>query len=423
MAMKQLYINGTGSGNFEVYISSDTYLDSPTLDLNEYSVPAVNGNIINYNKRLNNVVRKIDCFIKSDPINNLTQFKKLIYANTGYMRIESDYDPDTYQHGYLAQEIKVTPFNTGAKLEITFSLYFSCKPQKWFKVNTTASGSTIQPHCVEMQGVIAKNDTRPYFNMKKVLEMLPVDVQPTCNYYVQFELDGLASQEVTDVSVTTNTSDIVIVCGVCRTGYEGNYQYQDYVICYGNGSANISSYDLPDGRNSIKVVVPASGVLQVSASAVTSNGTKTFEWDAADYSLSIANTSAIGMDMDYSILYNFVREGASLLYTPILVQSKLNGVVQNEQTITVHFEKLDAETRQYIYDNYADSYAIMVEIDSNNTAKIVKGTDSMDISSYLEVDGNIDGMCDSVIVVPYVMANSVGTVKKIELLKPRWWQL
>ena len=127
---KNLYINDVNVTDFGFYINSDTYLDAPSIDYNTYTVPARNGNVIQYNKRFNNIVRKIECYIPymHDVQDVLDKLKKLIYSNVGYLKIRSDYEPDYFQYGYLAQEIKAIPFDK--ELSAKFELYFSCEPQK-----------------------------------------------------------------------------------------------------------------------------------------------------------------------------------------------------------------------------------------------------------------------------------------------------
>lgn len=418
MAVKQLYINGIGSGSFKVFINSDTYLNSPTLDYNEYTIPAVDGNIITYNKRLNNVVRRFDCFIKTNPIQNLESFKKLIYSNIGYVRIESDYDAETYQYGYLAEEIAVSPFNDARELK--FSLYFSCKPQKWLKVNTPASGSELYDKAY-ISNIYQRNND----NIKNMLNLLPIDMQPTDEYYVQYTLDSsLASQTITNISATNSSNGLVIVCGTSVQGTIPNLTYTHYLVCYGNGTASAASYTLPLGTNTLKVIVPVKGVASVSATADTSGGTSSFVFDASSVSTSVANADAIGLSADFTFEYSFQGGGGgNVRYSPIVVQTKLGSEFQNEEIITIHFEKMDADTIQYIYDNYAESYKITVKIDADNNAKIVKGADNMDITSYVEVIGNIEGLCDSAIVVPYKSNSNTGSINKIASINPRWWKL
>ena len=124
MARKQLYLNGTGTGSYGIYISSDTYLNAPAVDFTAYQVPGRSGDLLQYNKRLNNIIRKFDCYIPREVVTNFDAFKKLLYSNLGYFEITSDYDPDTFQRGYLAEDIETEPFNTGENQTVKFTLYF-----------------------------------------------------------------------------------------------------------------------------------------------------------------------------------------------------------------------------------------------------------------------------------------------------------
>lgn len=127
---KNLYINDVNVTDYGFYINSDTYLDAPLIDYNEYKIPARNGNVIQYNKRYENIIRKFECYIPdiNDVQSVLDNLKNILYTSVGYVKILSDYEPEFYQYGYLAQEIKVKPFNT--ELSAKFELYFSCQPQK-----------------------------------------------------------------------------------------------------------------------------------------------------------------------------------------------------------------------------------------------------------------------------------------------------
>ena len=86
--MKSLSINGTNLSTFGIYLSSDTYLNSPQIDYSEYQVPARNGNVILDNKRLGNVVRKFSCYIKDDPESGIVSLKKLAKLDKCYYYIE-----------------------------------------------------------------------------------------------------------------------------------------------------------------------------------------------------------------------------------------------------------------------------------------------------------------------------------------------
>ena len=135
MSKKNLYLTDTSLGTYGIYISSDTYLDAPQIDYVEYQVPGRTGNAILDRNRLNNVIRRFDCYIPegTNIDTTLDSLKKLLYLNRGYVKLSSDYEPSRYQYGYLAQELNVKPFNLKTA---EFSLYFSCVPKKYSTANS-----------------------------------------------------------------------------------------------------------------------------------------------------------------------------------------------------------------------------------------------------------------------------------------------
>lgn len=414
MAMKQMYINGVGSGTYKVFISSDTYLDSPSIDYTEYTIPAVNGNVVAYNKRLNNVVRKFDCFIKKDPLVNLNNFKKLLYRNTGYLRIESDYDPDTYQLGYLAQEISVKPFNTGNNLQVRFTLYFSCKPQKWFKTNEAEE--EFEPTDLGVSWSIVDRSDK---ELKLMLNRLPADQQPQGQYFARVTLsdESLSAATVTDINVDSNGF------AFCRL-YMWTYSMGDIVVqvnkpvCWGKGSSSITYAS--QWYRELTVYAPLEKDLTLSATAQTSAGTKTFSIDFSDIQYTVQNLAAFGVTMKQRIFYNLDKTG-----TIVNGAAVLQGYVQNklvsEAMYVMHFELMDSDLRENLVDNYMTADGLRIDIDEENNAFAVNGSDSLDISSYLEVNGNVDRRCDMV-TGSYHGGSDPGTIISA-LLIPEWWQL
>lgn len=154
---KDLLINDVSLNSMGIFISSDTYLNSPLIDYTEFQVPGRDGNIILDNKRLNNVMRKFDCYIpETQDINTaLGSLKKLIYNVRGYVKIVSDYDPEVCQYGYFAQELNIEPF---VNKTASFSLYFSCLPQRIFIQNDSHISSNNIGNSGEMDGYVSNDD-------------------------------------------------------------------------------------------------------------------------------------------------------------------------------------------------------------------------------------------------------------------------
>ena len=96
----------------------------------------------------------------------LAQLKKVIYSNTGYIKIVSDYNPSTYQYGYLAQGIDAKPFNNAKTVQ--FSLYFSCLPQIYSNLSTynkKITSTTQYTYLTDSSTIIKAIRNRSQFNV------------------------------------------------------------------------------------------------------------------------------------------------------------------------------------------------------------------------------------------------------------------
>lgn len=409
--VKQLYINGTGSGSYGVYINSDTFLNSPTLDFEEYQIPAVNGNLIAFNKRLNNVTRKFDCYINENVLTNLGGFKKLIYNNTGYMRIESDYDSDTYQYGYLAQEIEVSPFRENESVK--FTLYFSCKPQKWFKTNATGT-KAISAGNPRITTILQRDNSM----VKSAISLLPVDMQPTDDYFVEFMYTGvLSAQTVTNISASDSGGGLIIIA---RYSAENSISEWE-LIGYGYGSVSVPSYTFTKNLTTIYVLVPV-GSGTITGSMTYSGGTNTISFDPSAYTLNVNNLNAFGMDMIYELDF-VMNTNSTAVINPIVLSSSMNGAKISDAMIVIHFNQMDASLIQEIYTDYATDDTVTIRIDQDFNCYIIATGKQMDITSYLEFTGEIDGRCDSVTATFYKATTSNVGATKGGTLKPLWWCL
>ena len=414
MAVKQLYINGTGSGTYKVYINSDTYLNSPTLDFNEYQIPAVDGNLITYNKRLNNVVRRFDCFIKDNPVSNLEAFKKLIYNNTGYMKLESDYDSDTYQYGYLAQEIQVEPFNDTS--EIKFSLYFSCKPQKWFKTNT--SGNRFD---IPSLGGIWKIEKGSNSMLKREFANIPVDSQPNEPYYLVYVVKTqLAQQTITNISATNSKGGFV---AVTVDSWHGTSRFTETkTLCYGNGSASLDSYTFTDTTSQVHVVTEITPGATITGSITTTDGVESFTSNLANAESTISNSNAFGVALTNELEY-YMRAGDTIVENGLVLTGYLNDVEISRALVFIHFTEMSEDLRTTLLNDYTDSnHLIKVTIDSDFNVYATKGTNKIELTSLSEIIGDIDGRCDKIVATYFGNYGNTGGLD-YATMKPEWWKL
>lgn len=175
--MKTLSINGTSLADYGIYITSDTYLNAPSIDYTEYQIPARDGSLFSYNKRLNDVVRKFTCYIP-DGTNvsvAMQSLKALLYSNIGELKLESDYTPNYYQLGNFIDGIEVEPFNLGRTA--TFELYFSCRPYQYERVETTVDLEDSQ-----LNATVFSYESSPF--IKQIMKKVQAPYQRTGGRYI-----------------------------------------------------------------------------------------------------------------------------------------------------------------------------------------------------------------------------------------------
>lgn len=175
--MKTLSINGQSLSAYGIYISSDTYLNAPSIDYTEYQIPARDGSLFSYNKRLNDVVRKFTCYIHegTDVSEAMQSLKDLLYSNIGDLKIESDYTPNYYQIGTFIDGIEAEPFNLG--MTATFELYFSCRPYQYERVETT-----VDLEMSQLNATVFSYESSPF--IKQIMKKVQAPYQRTGGRYI-----------------------------------------------------------------------------------------------------------------------------------------------------------------------------------------------------------------------------------------------
>lgn len=407
MARKQFYINGTASGTFNIFVSNDTYLNAPQIDYTEYSVPARNGSLIAYNKRLNNVVRKFDCYIKTNVTNSLDALKKLLYTNPGYLTISSDYEPDTYQLGYLAQEIQVEPFNEEGDFSAQFSLYFSCMPQKFFKSNQSAETTGIA------MASLRKIATSNYIGVAQTLNNVPIDVLPNSRAFYVFNL-GRYSYGTTNtktISITSTSPFVAVYSGWVSTGLQtGHGDEFDNLLAYST-SGSISWTGEFSNRTYVLIPIEYVGTLTAS------DGTYNINADISPVSI-VSNAGALGLSMELLMRFT-VAPTLTLQDYSTMVRGTLNGAQTFQSVINIDFPKL-------VNDLGAPTSVSQVEItiDSDNLDAYIYGGSygERKINEYVSISGDLSGLADNVDAFPYYVASDMFALTRMEVT-PRWWKV
>lgn len=417
MAKKTMKINGTNLSTYGIYISSDTYLDSPLIDYSEFQVPARSGNVILDNKRLNNVVRKFSCYVKDNPTTAIANLKKLIYGVRGYMKLESDYDPTTYQMGYLAQEIQFSPFQTGSALTVNFDLYFSCDPHKYYNTNTSISGS---PNNFTTYGsfVLLPRD-HPF--IQDVFSQIPSSAIPDSDVFITFKYNcDLHDTNLSSVSMSwTGGSTFMAICSA-KLG-DDMYEYVD-LLAYSNSS--ISKPSLSTSQTSVTQQYPifimsAAQTGSLSIAFTETNGGTSFS-DTMNLNTNqvvSTNTSALGVNLQ-SIAISYPQTLASGSYQDngVYIVGKLNNVETGNYTITLRNDLYPASI-DLVLQLYATGGYYTVYIDLTTNKVVMKKTGQLDrvMNDYFEINGNING-ADKLETMSYEQGGSYN-------ISPEWWTL
>lgn len=147
--MRNYFIfDGVDSRDFGVYISGQGTFNSPARVYDSYPVPGRDGDIIGYEKRLENAELAYPAFIYRDFNNNLARFRSFLLSRIGYKRLTDSYHPDEYRLAYHAGGVTVeaTPRNNAGSFDIVFTV----NPRRFLTsgetVSTfTASGSITNP--------------------------------------------------------------------------------------------------------------------------------------------------------------------------------------------------------------------------------------------------------------------------------------
>lgn len=409
---KQLYINGVASGMFDMYITSDTYLNAPAIDYTEYAVPARDGALVQYNKRLNNVIRKFTCFMQGDLAEaRLDLLKKGLFQQTGYLQIESDYD--TYiQYGYLCQDIQVTPFRAVTKVqEFTFDLYFSCKPQKYYKTNTKKT-ATLQ------QSDVATVLPRSNPLIQKMFAQIPAGDIPNDAAFLMFRANG-SNNTVAVTSVTASVTGHTGFIGAifCKNNLAVEWKYDSLIAYTGTGSLSNTSSHSPSANADVYLVIPAGVTGTLTCSVVRSS---TYNKTATlGPMMTLTNTYASGLS--YTLSYPQATNEYTGADVPIcaFLRGKIAGATTFEGAVTVYGSSL----HRYFTANDASTLTVDINVDSDTLAaegKLHASSTYSNISEYVSIDGTLDGRADTLEVYLYYYYMPDLLPDDVEIT-PRWW--
>ena len=410
--MRTFSFNGIRADQFSIYVSSDTFLNSPAYAYEEYEVPSRNGALLKYDKHLQNVVRQFNCFCKDNVTVNLDAFKQALYANSGYMRIESDYEPDTYQMGYLAEGIEFEPFDASGDFSAQFTITFSCKPQKWFKNVTT---ETVTVHEAGIYKVLKRTDTF----IQKMFNALPISAIPEGD---TFYLISVYKKPATSlqISASMSTGGFLALCGEKMSdAFDGVKLYSS------NGDIPLQDATIRSSVQFRWVTNQPSGILNefysLTADGYTDvSNTKTIN---AGTPVTVTNSDALGASVSavaFPVMPVLVTNPKPLFLN---ASGTLDGVQTWEMFVRVGFDLMSTSELTDIDNYWLDSnyHGCDLVIDLTNlSVYLSKDGEKYILDEYTEIDGAV-GMCDSVTIHTVGYSGTTATLRLTANVE--WWKV
>lgn len=423
--MKQLYINGTGTGSLNIFITSDTFLNAPEYDYDAYGIPAVNGDMLKYNKRLKNIIRKFEGFCKKNVDANMDAFKKLIYSTSGYMKISSDYEPTTYQWGYLAQEIECEPFDASGAYEVKFTVYFSCMPQKYFVTANTVTSNLSQANPCD------RVLTREHPVIQKMISKLPLAAIPESYYFAYFETPNPKTPFTLSLSITDLS--FAAFCGLNWNSvtYELKSLHTLFAYTKGTPIENLScTYSTPTPMTYGVIVALEKGsfTYTINPTSDGSSATATEQVMSGD-TVTVTQATAVGASpmFTWEIQLPTVSEERGDYYAKLTGFS--NGAETWQALVAFQFGMMPSSVVTLLNKTYATAksgytYKFMNVVYDPDLEQFyaLKSGKKYSLDEYISVYGDIGGTCDTITIDKQNIVNIESWALTLKT-KANWWKI
>lgn len=426
-----LTLSGTNLSSYGVFISSDTFLNSPEITYEAYDVPNVDGSLLKSENRLSNVVRTFECYCKNSTASNLNALKNYIYSNRGYIRIESSYDPGFYQMGYLAEAIEFEPFDYSGDFVAKFSLVFSCKPQKFF-VETQIFTCPLSTQSMDtFIGVYSRNSTV----IQQLFKDMPVSLQDNSTVFAVHIIAEANSRGDTFTNMTASVSGTsdnwICLAGMNTTvSTTGSKIKLTYIAASFDATVSASSYTstATSGETTLVAVIPIDTQIRgnVTGSARVNGSTKTLSGITTArnaHTGTVTNADAVGETMTLEL--NYAMEDATsnqISGTHCIGFYDTHDVFLGSCIFILHFEQMPSDVRStlFSYMNPSGYFTVKIDQNYNATATAGQGLTTL-ITEYYEVIGEKDEMCKRIRLFDAYLPPSSGTAYSESVMKIQWW--
>lgn len=129
--MRNFYIDGIASGDYNIHASGEATYNAAERDVQTFSIPGRNGDLIIDNGRYKNIEVKYPCVVSKQFLQNAANIRKWLGAESWkYRKITDDYDTDHFRLGRFRGQVEFEPMYA-TKAAAQMSITFDCKPQRF----------------------------------------------------------------------------------------------------------------------------------------------------------------------------------------------------------------------------------------------------------------------------------------------------
>lgn len=134
--MGKFWFDGKSCTEFGIVASGAGSFNSPVRDITMATIPGRNGDLVIDNGRFKNINVTYPVFIHRDFSNNAMKARAWLRGDTGYKRLEDEYDLDCFRLGVFTGplDFDMKFLNRAGEAYLTFN----CKPQRFLKSGETA---------------------------------------------------------------------------------------------------------------------------------------------------------------------------------------------------------------------------------------------------------------------------------------------
>lgn len=419
---KSLTFGGNDSRDYGVYITGSGVFNSPERDGEMLVIPGRNGAFWQDNGRFQNieVTYPAGCFgdTEEDFAEAISNFRNMLCAQDGYVRLTDDYHPDEYRMAVYKSGLEVAPSKLVAG---EFDIVFDCKPQRFLTSGETetsvSSGSTItNPTLFESSPIIK---TRGYGDINindNIISIEDTEIGRLTlhNAAAWTETGGWLTLNPTELSYMNTGDDIivnsgtVVVFGIIRSGSSTNTVTALSVTALaGDFDVDITSMSAPSDKRyrTVKVTIRDSVVF---ANGTSERKTATFNVTAT---LKRGRTTTSYTGTCQLELWYEESDGAVVVSRETLSPNLPTGFENYEPSAEAKTAQVDGISTKRTFDG--DIY-----IDT-------------DIGEAYAVDGEVITTLNNIVSLPPKLpklkagANTITYDNTITSVKvtPRWWRV